>query len=111
MEPAVTRPPGLFTRFIQAASQRIASDPSVPPENREALAHAAEHVLWAQWRDLVGDDLAKMRAPKRAPADRQAKTARIVTAIQAGEPHAQIARRERINKSTVCRIAQRTVAK
>ena len=42
------RRPSMFRQLIRGAATRIAADPSIPPENREALAQHAEHIIWQQ---------------------------------------------------------------
>lgn len=108
MEINVSKTPGLFVRFIRAAATRIANDPRVPPENREALAHAAEHVMWQQWRDLVGGDRWKVfSAPEQDPRAREERARRVAASIAAGEPATVIAKREHLRPATVRKQAQR----
>ena len=100
----MTRQPSRFTRLVTAAARRIANDPVVPPERRAALEATVEHVIWAQWREIFGGDTVRMRAPDVEPRERQARTSRISSALQAGESIAGIARREQLHKQSVRRI-------
>lgn len=93
--------PSLFAQLIRGAATRIASDPHVPEQNRAALADAAEHVIWQQWRDIFGGERVRLRAPDVEPSARRARLNRIETAIANGEPIAAIARRERLTRQAV----------
>lgn len=105
------RAPGLFSQYIQAAGQRIAADPLVPPESRAALARQAEQALWQQWHEIFGGERVRVRAPDEPPRAREARDERIAGALLKGHTYAQVARQEQINKATVLRIVRRLVAK
>lgn len=99
--------PSTFTRLIRSSAERIAADPRVPAENRAALAYHAEHIIWAQWREIFGGDIARLRAPNTAPRERQDRSARIAQSIANGEPAVVIARRERVRPDAVRQQAYR----
>lgn len=97
----------LFTQLIRGAANRIAADPNVPAQSRAALAAAAEHVIWQQWRDIFGSDRVRLRAPDVEPSVRQTRASRIEGAIANGEPIAAIAQRERLDYHAVYARARR----
>jgi hypothetical protein len=101
------RRPSMFRQLIRGAATRIAADPSIPPENREALAQHAEHIIWHQWRELFGGDVVNLRAPDIEPGEREARAQRIACARSAGESLEIIARRERLHVESVRKIARR----
>lgn len=101
------RRPSMFRQLIRGAATRIAADPSIPPENREALAQHAEHIIWHQWRELFGGDVVNLRAPDIEPCEREARAQRIAQALSSGEPATVIARRENITERSVRRMNPR----
>ena len=101
------RRPSMFRQLIRGAATRIAADPSIPPESREALAQHAEHIIWHQWRELFGGDVVNLRAPDIEPGEREARAQRIAAARSSGEPVSAIARRERITERHVRRMNNR----
>jgi DNA invertase Pin-like site-specific DNA recombinase len=100
-------PPSLFLRFVQASSAAIAADPRVPVEVREPLARAAEQAMCAQWRDLIGEERVRFRAPQRGPRAREWTHEQVQAMAQAGETYTAIAKRLQIDRTTVGRIAKR----
>lgn len=106
----MSRQPSMFTRLVQGTATRLAADPSVPESHRAALAAAAEHVIWAEWRDLFGGERVRLRAPDVEPNARQARARRIQEALSRDEPMAQIARRENVRLWAVQRINAKRLA-
>lgn len=103
----MTRRPSLFRQLVRGAAARIAADPRVPAENRAALAAHAEHMIWAEWREIFGDDKVRLRAPDVDPREREERAQRIASAIASGQPAVEIARREGTRPSTVRMQAHR----
>lgn len=102
----MTRRPSLFRQLIRSAATRIAADPRVPNENRAALAAHAEHVIWAEWRQMFGGDVVGLRAPDIEPAARDERQQRIAEARASGQSAAEIARQERISERRVRQLWQ-----
>lgn len=86
----------LCTRFINAAAARLAQDPRIPVEARQAFRDAAQHVLRQQMLALLperGADTGCLRfyPPSLQADERQQRDQRIRALLAAGVTPEQVA--------------------
>lgn len=99
------KPQGIVRRIISSAAERLAQDPRIPADAREAFRATAVSVFEQQVRDLIGCDSVLLTGWRVTPSDRQARRQRIEMAIRSGEPAAAIAARERVTAAWVRMLA------
>lgn len=104
-------PSNRVLRFIQAASAAVAADPRIPVAEREPVAREVERQLCEQWRDIVGEERVRFRAPQRGPRVRAWTRQQVEAMVLAGETFAAIAKRVDLHPATVGRIAKRLRAR
>lgn len=96
------RPLPILSRLIRTAAERLAHDPVVPPENREAFRANCESVLHAQFSLEFGGE--RIYAPREATWLRMERRQRIERALALGDSTAAIARRERVSERWVRKV-------
>lgn len=96
-----------MSKIIGAIAERLAADPSIPVENREAFRRTIISVFECEMADLFGGEHIKIYIPKIGGQRRQDRNERIAAAIEAGEPPEIIAKREDISPRWVRKIRGR----
>lgn len=103
----------MLARIIAIAADRLAQDPCIPAETREAFRQTAVCVFEGAVVDLVGGDSWRtaghsMRGWVIAPSSRKARRGRILTALAAGEPASSVAQREHVSARWVRALRSKT---
>jgi hypothetical protein len=91
----------LMSKIIGAIAERLAADPSIPVENREAFRRTIISVFECEMADLFGGEHIKIYIPKIGGQRRQDRNERIAAAIEAGEAPEVIAKRENLTPRRV----------
>jgi hypothetical protein len=92
---------------INAVAERIAADPLVPEENRQALRDTAVTVIQGEFSAQFGWGEALFFLPKVWLEQRRARSERVAAALSAGEAAESIARREKISPRHLRRLRGR----
>jgi hypothetical protein len=98
---------GLMSQVIGAIAERLAADPRIPVENREAYRQTVRSVIEAELSRLFPGEQLRMYIPKFGSAQRKERDERIAAAIAAGEAPDDIAKRESITVRHVRRLRGR----
>lgn len=105
MSAAPPRPRGILQRIIHAAADKLAADPTIAPDARDAYRAAIVHVFEATICDLIGCDTVQISGWSIAPSARANRRERILQALEAGEPVRTIAARELVSERWVRKLA------
>lgn len=100
------RKSSILSRVITAAAQRLAQDPAIPVENRQAFAATAASVMHAQWSAMFGGETVKVRvyAPHQSATARADRRARILEHLRRGHRPADIAAAEGVSERWVRKL-------
>lgn len=98
----------MLTRIIAASAERLAQDPRIPLEAREAFRQAAVTTMHGLWSSAFGGETAWVRlyVPRRDAPQREARRRRILAALAAGELPARVADREGVTLRWVQKLDQ-----
>ncbi len=97
----LTKPRSLLRNIIAGAAERIAMQPWVPPENREAMRITAISIFEQQISAVVGYDSIVVSGWVMPPSQRMERRERIEAALAAGESAKSIAGRELVSERWV----------
>lgn len=90
-----------MSKIIGAIAERLAADPSIPQENREAFRRSIISVMECELSKLAAGEHLRLYVPKVGGQSRRDRNERIFAAIEAGESPDIIAKRENITPRRV----------
>jgi hypothetical protein len=96
-----------LAQILGAVADRLASDTSVPTDNRMAYRDAIVSVFAAQLSSMFGGEEVRFYVPKVATDLRRARDERIAASLQAGETPEAVAKREHISERRVRQVRGR----
>jgi hypothetical protein len=96
----------MLTTMNRACVSRLAEMWSIPAPNREAFIDQSVHALNQVWADSFGGERVRVWVAGLSDVERAARRARILAAIDAGEPLLSIAKRERVRLRWVQKLRQ-----
>jgi hypothetical protein len=97
----------VIAQLIGKVADRLAADPLVPPENRNAYRDTICSVFSAQLAAMFGGEEVRFYVPKAATDLRVARDERIAAALAAGKPATEVAKAERVSDRHVRRLRGR----
>lgn len=100
----LNKPRSLLHTIIAGAAERIAMQPWVSPENREAMRATAVHIFEQQISAVIGADTLMISGWVMPPSQRLQRRERIEAALLAGESVRSIAQRELVSQRWVFRL-------
>jgi Mor family transcriptional regulator len=96
-----------LAQIVGAVADRLASQPSIPTENRMAYRDTIVSVFSAQLSAMFGGEEVRFYVPKVATDLRRARDERIAAALEAGESAETVAKRERLSERRVRQVRGR----
>lgn len=100
----MNQPRGLLQIIIHAAAERLAANPCIPPENREAFRATAVYIFEQQVSAVIGGDTLRVTGWAVPPSARRDRRERIEQALLAGESPKLIAGRELVSERYVRKL-------
>jgi hypothetical protein len=97
----------LFSSLVGSLADRVATHPSIPIENRDALRETARSVIASELQRLFGGDQLRLYVPRVSAEQRQERDARIGEALVEGGQPDDVAQRERLSGRHVRRLRGR----